>query len=624
MRKLILLFSAILAFLSTNTQAQNAKPRETIYDTVRVRLNNKPFYTIRENGRWQIEEGEKITFYPVKADDSTIVELKCLSNKADLVKMLRHGDTISNYFLADLKLSFNDFTDEVQKKKAVSNTFSHRLIFFNCVFGPVTADTIEDQYEEDTKQKKKIEFKQDVMFVNCNFVKGLEISNCVFDKKFIMSGQILGTIPSVVENCEFHGICYIFGTPSDAMKGNPSLSMNLCKFSEPFIFSIIDNEKSRIVLERCKFSSVVSLGKSIPPNLFMRFHEMSQGAHYLTRIYNYASSYATFLKTKYTKEYYLTDDTVQQFTHNDRMLYNLSILKCQAMYVDIANTNLSNCLLEDVTVTQCIDITSCNFSYSPTFTGKQALEDINFPNTHCVIYANYKSFSPDAFKLGNYLEKISIHPLVHNFYDSTSNFMEDNDNFYNLIKDYAGKRFTNQDMVNSVKARYEHEKSMWALEYHAAHLKHSTGFGDRLANFFPWVGGHFLEITVSSGYKGEWKFAIWVLIIILTFTFFYYFRHRDAVIDYLNSKFNKDLDKIENYSTLKIYGPHNKWRDFGRCLWFSTMVFVDPRLPISFFNLKSGFFGMVLLQWIFGLIAIMLFLVFLASNYAFIRTMIGI
>ena len=621
MKKNFLLLNIIALLCSTNIKAQT---KEAKYDTIRVRLNNKPFYTIKIDGRWQIEEGEKITFYPVKISDSTVVELKCLATKADLVKMLRKGDTISNYFLGDLKLSFSDFTDEVQKKKAVATTFSHRIIFFNCVFGSVTADTTDDLYEEDTKQKKKLEFKEDVLLVNCNFTRGLELSDCIFDKKFIFSGQLLGPYPSVIDNCEFHDVAYIFGTPSDMTKGDAYMSMDLCKFSSPFIFSVVGNEKTYIDIARSKFNDVFSLGKSIPPNIFNRFHEASQGAHYLTRIYSYATYYANFLKTKYSKEYYESEDTIQQFTHNDRILSNLTVRKCQAKCIDLANTNLSDCSFEDVTVTQCMDVTSCNFIYSSGYSDKQALEAINFPNNHCTIYANLKSFSPDAFKLGNYLEKITIHPLVHNFYDTTSNFLEDNDNYYNLIKDYSGKHFTNQDMVNSIKARYDHEKSMWALEYHAAHLKHSTSFGDKVSNFFPWVGGHFLEMTVSSGYKGEWKFAIWVLVIIFTFTFFYYFRHRDAVIDYLNSKFNKDLDKIENYSTLKIYGPHNPWRDFGRCLWFSTMVFVDPRLPISFFNLKSGFFGMVLLQWIFGLIAIMLFLVFLASNYAFIRTMIGI
>jgi len=625
MRRIIVIIAFFVScFFAAFSQIHAGGVKTAIqYDTVTVRLNNKPYYTIKTENRWDIYDGQ-ITFYPAKVTDTGSITLKCIDAKSQLIQMLRKGDTINGYFLANIKLSFSDFTDEVQKKKAASNVFSHRMIFYNCVFGPITADTTEDLYEEDTKQKKKIQFKEDAIFVNCSFLHGLELANCIFDKKFIMTGQLLSSYSSVIENCEFHDMAYMFATPPDDFKGGSFLNINLCKFYNPFICSVINKDKGRVLIERSKFTNVFSLGKSIPPGLFSRFHESSAGKHYIERVSSYTTSYANFLKTKFKKEYYSNVDTIQQFTHNTRILYNLTIRTSQIYDLDIANTNLTNCSLEDVTVNHCIDITSASFSYDAGYKGKNALEDINFPNNNCIIYANYRSFSPDAFQLSNYLAKIQIHPLVHNFYDTASSFVEDNDNYYNLIKDYCGKHFTNQDMVTGIKARYEREKSLWDLEYHAAHVKHGTSFGDRVANFFPWLAGNFIEATVSSGYKGEWKFAIWVLIIIISFTFFYYFRHREAVIDYLNSKFNKELDKIENYSTLKIYGKHNVWRDFGRCLWFSTMVFVDPRLPISFFNLRSGFFGMVLLEWLFGLTAIAIFLIFLASNYSFIRTLIGI
>ncbi len=618
-------FFAILTVLSNFVNAGNTPTADKVSptDTVRVRLNGKPYFAIKINGGLPIRGGS-ITFNPVKITDTGSITLKCFDSKAQLVAMLRAGDTIENYFFANIKLSFTDFTDEVQKKKAVSNTFSHRILFYNCVFGPVTADTTEDLYEEDTKQKKKVEFKEDVVFINCNFLKGLEISNCIFDKKFFMTGQLLSNHPSILDGNEFQNIVYIYATPPDGYKVSANLNINLCKFHDPVILSVVDNDKSRVLIERCKFSNILSLGKSITPNLYLRFHEASKGVHYITRIYNYCDYYANFLKKKYTKEYYGSDDTIEQFTHNDRKLYNLNIHQCQAKYVDIANTNMVDMDIEDLSVSASIDITGCSLTYTSDYTGKVGLEDINFPNNNCIIYANYRSFSPDIFKLGNYLEKIQIHPLVHNFFDSTTNFVEDNENYYNLIKDYSVKHFTNQDIVTGIKARFDREKSLWLLAYHGAHVSHPTGFGDRVLSFFSWVGGNFLEATVSSGYRGEWKFAIWVLVIMFTFAFFYYFKHKEAVIDYLNSKYNKELDKVETYSTLKIYGSHNVFRDFARCLWFSAMVFVDPRLPISFFNLRSGFFAMVLIEWLFGLTAILLFLIFLASNYTFIRTLIGI
>jgi hypothetical protein len=88
--------------------------------------------------------------------------------------------------------------------------------------------------------------------------------------------------------------------------------------------------------------------------------------------------------------------------------------------------------------------------------------------------------------------------------------------------------------------------------------------------------------------------------------------------------YNKGEAEIANYSTLKVYKSFNGIRDYMRCLWFSCLVFVDPRLPITFFNLRVGLFGLVLAEWLCGLTAILLFLIFLASNYPFIHTLIGI
>ena len=618
-----ILIVALVIFSGALKAGNTPTTVNTVHDTIRVRLNGKPYFAVKINGQPPIVNGQ-ITFNPLRVTDSGSVVLRCFDSKSQLVTMVRNGDTIQDYFFGNLKLSFNDFTDEVQKKKAVSNTFSKRIIFYNCVFGPLVADTVEDLYADDNKQKKKLEFKEDVIMINCNFLKGFELTNCNFDKKFFMTGQMLSNHPCLIENCQFNDVTYIYATPPDGYKVSANLNMNLCKFYAPVILSIVDNDKSHALIERCKFADVLSMGKSITPTIYNRFHEASKGVHYITRTYNYCSYYAGFLKKKYTREYYGTDDTIEEFTHNDRKLYSLEILHCQAKYFDMANTNMVDLWLEDLSVSGCVDITSCNLTYSSGYTGKQGLEDINFPNNNCIIYANYHSFSPDAFLLGNYLQKIQIHPLVHNFFDSTGTFSEDIDNYYNLIKDYSTKHFTNNDLVTTIKSRFDREKSIWMLAYHEAHFKHGATFGDRFSNFFPWVGGHFLELTVSSGYKGEVRFSIWVVTIIFIFAFFYYFRHREAVIDYLNSKFNKELDKIDTYSTLKIYGPHSVYRDFARCLWFSAMVFVDPRLPISFFNLRSGFFAMVLIEWIFGLTAILLFLVFLASNYSFIRTLIGI
>jgi hypothetical protein len=617
---------ALMSYTQAPAQAAATSKKaevKTITDTVIVRLNNILYYTITDNSHWRVDDG-KVDFSPLNNNDTLPdLELDYISSKPSLVKRLRKGDTIQNCLIGEMKLSFSDFMDETQKKNAVHNICSRKLIFLNCVFNRILADTSVDLFEDDSKEKKKLNFTEDVMFLNCNFSKGLEFSGCIFQKKFLLTGQLANASASSIDNCEFHDLCYIYSTP-DNTKGSTYLKVSACIFYNPCIFSVVDNDKTHITIERCKFNDLLSFGKSIPQNVFKRLHAVTPSTNYVSRVYNYITKYSNFLDKKFNKEYYINDDTIQAFVPNTRTIYNLSINHCKAKIIDIANTNMMDCSFEDVAILKCIDVTGATFSYSTTYAGKQALADLDFPNNNCTIYASYKTFSPEAFNLNIYMEKVQIHPLVHNYFDSTTDFIQDNSNFFNMIKDYAAKKFTDEGFVTTLKARYEHERAAWERSYHGAHIIHSNGFGDFMGSLFQWSLSWFLEATVSTGYQGEWKFALWVVFLILMFSTTYYFRHRDSVIDYLNSSFNKEQEHIESYETLKVYKSFNGFRDFMRCLWFSCMVFVDPRLPMSFFNLRSGLFGLVLAEWLCGLTAIVLFLVFLASNYPFIHSLIGI
>jgi len=618
------LTSAIRLPAQAIAQAGKTEPHIAIDDTVIVRLNNKLYYTLTDNGHWRVMDNDKVNFSPLDPNDTIPdMALDFISSKPSLIKQLRKGDTIKNCLVGEIKLSFSDFMDATQKKNGLHNVCSRNLIFWNCVFSRVLADTSTQLLEDDSKEKKKLAFKQDIMFLNCNFSKGLEMSDCIFEKKFILTGQVTACSPSSIDNCEFRDICYIYSSP-DYNKGSSYLKIGSCVFNNPCVLSVSDNDKTHITIERCKFNDVFSLGKSVPQYIFKKFHSASTNTNYVSRVYNYYTCYANFLENKFKQEYYTNNDSIQTFLPVSHIIYNIIINRCKVKMMDIANASMMDCSLEDVAILKCIDVTGSTFAYSTTYTGKQALADLDFPNNNCVIYASYKTFSPEAFNLNIYLEKVLIHPLVHNYFDSTADFEQDNSNFYNMVKDYAAKKFTDQGFVTTIKARYEHERAQWDRSYHWAHVKHSQGFGDFVGSLFQWALSCFLEATVSTGYQGEWKFFLWVIFLILMFSTIYYIRHKEALIDYLNSSFNKEDDKMKNYETLKVYKSFNGFRDFMRCLWFSCMVFVDPRLPMSFFNLRVGLFGLVLAEWLCGLTAIALFVIFLASNYPFIHTLIGI
>lgn len=623
-----ILLSVFVLSASRQLCAQAASAKTETHagnDTVTVRLNKKLYYALTDNSHWRVNADGKVVFSTLNPDDtSPDIALDYIGSKPSLVRRLRKGDTIQNCVVGDIKLSFSDFMDKTQHKNAAQNICSRNLIFINCVFSRVLADTSQDIFsDDDMKEKPKLDFTQTVQFLNCSFPGGIEMSDCIFQKPFILTGEITSPEQSSIDNCEFHDVCYLYSTPNYS-KSNSSLKISSCIFSSPCILSVFDNAQTYITLERCKFNNVFSLGKSVPRFIFRKAREAYNPANYAAHIDNYYMAYAGFLKDKYNREYYISNDTIEAFLPVSRTIYNVSLNRCKARIIDFANASMYNCSLEDVTILKCMDVTGANFAYSSSYNGKEALEDLDFPIMNGVIYGSYKTFSPEAFKLNLYMQKILIHPLVHNYYDSTTDFLQDNSNFYNMIKDYAAKKFANTDMVTSLKARFDHEKAYWERSYYGSHIAHSNNAGDFITSLFQWSLNWFLELTVSNGYKGEWKFAIWVLLIIFTFTCIYYFKHKEAAIDYLNSKFNKEEDLEKSYSTLKVYNSFNGFRDFMRCLWFSCMVFVDPRLPISFFNLRVGLFGLVLTEWLCGVTAILLFLAFLASNYPFIHTLIGI
>jgi hypothetical protein len=676
MRRIILLalFFFIADAIIPRPQVQTIKNKAIMQaremgDTLIARLNNKLYYTVKKDDKWPVVNGA-IAFHSFNLSDTAPdIILTYVTDKTELVKKLRNGDTIRDYFMGDMKISFNDFTDVqvtvpenpeptvykpirnkadkkdknakntrkaeepkkiVQahtsghhKKKMESIPFSKPIVFINCVFGPVVADTSTDIYEEDVRKKKRLEFKEDVMMVNCTFTAGLEIANCDFNKDFVLAGQLLNHTPNLIDNCEFSGMCYVYSSP-ELNNYQSYFGFNLCTFNEPFIFTTTNSDRAHFNIDRCKINSVLSFGRSVPDFISRKFRLNYSGPDYFYRLDDYTDWYTEFLSKKYNQEYEIDDDTIEDFTHNDRILYNVTVYNTKVRCLDLANTNMHDCSFDNVSIGKCVDATDCEFTYSADFKGKEALEDISFPSNDCAIYAAYKTFSPEALKLGIYLEKIEVHPLVHDYFDSSSDFEEENTNFFNTIKDYSAKKFTNDEIVTSLKARYEHEKSKWSRSYYGAHFKHPEGFGDFVSSSFHGALGWFLEATVSNGYKGEWRFASWVLSLIIVFSLIYYFKHHEAVIDYLNSMYNKEEKAIENFATMKVYKSFNGFRDYMRCLWFSCMVFVDPRLPITFFNLRVGLFGLVLAEWICGLTAILLFLAFLASNYPFIHSLIGI
>ncbi len=194
-----------------------------------------------------------------------------------------------------------------KKKISESIPFSKPIVFDNCVFGPIVADTTTDIYEEDAKKKKRLEFKEDVLMINCTFTGGLEIADCDFKMDFILAGQLLSRTPSLIDNCEFSGMCYLYSSP-ELNNWQSYFNFNLCTFSEPSpLFSTTTNsDRAHFSIERCKINSVFSFGRGVPDFIAKKFRLTSiQAPITSNRLDDYTDWYNEFLSNKYNKEYEL-------------------------------------------------------------------------------------------------------------------------------------------------------------------------------------------------------------------------------------------------------------------------------------------------------------------------------
>ncbi|HWB64614.1 MAG TPA: hypothetical protein VG603_13955, partial [Chitinophagales bacterium] len=268
------------------------------------------------------------------------------------------------------------------------------------------------------------------------------------------------------------------------------------------------------------------------------------------------------------------------------------------------------------------DVTGCSFTYSKNYTGPQGLEFVYFPNEGTNMFTRFGTFAPEAYKMGTNLEKLDIHPRAMNYADDE--FVMLNENFYNQIIDYCNFKFQNNNsLAVALKSRFQHQHDMWMLHFNHWAITNHCATQSCAASVANYLLGGVLEITVRQGYDGEGRFFTWVAGFILIFSFIYYRWYKEEIIEFMNAVYNKKKSDLTDFKTLQVYPSVNFWRDYARCIWFSFMAFFDPRLPVTYFNFGDGAFKWVIVEWLIGLGFIILFLIFLASKYAFLRSLIS-
>jgi hypothetical protein len=153
------------------------------------------------------------------------------------------------------------------------------------------------------------------------------------------------------------------------------------------------------------------------------------------------------------------------------------------------------------------------------------------------------------------------------------------------------------------------------LSYRKKYLWENLSFGN-LAELF-WLG--ILEVTVRSGYKGEFNFVLCVAIVMSVWAFLYFSYFRTEVDTYIT-------DGSPKSRPFRVFMSSRKKMaiEYFKCLWFSFMVLINPKFPTSYFAFSPSMLIWVIVEWTVGVFLLILFIVYILTKYPFVKTLLGI
>ena len=190
-------------------------------------------------------------------------------------------------------------------------------------------------------------------------------------------------------------------------------------------------------------------------------------------------------------------------------------------------------------------------------------------------------------------------------------------NFYiNLQREVEILYDKQPDVINNLKAKFQYQAKQYEKQYHRDQLR-LNGVSGLMRHGAPLLWLTITEFVVHNGYHGELNFFLTFLYTILLFAIFYFrffqadivkhFDGIDIVLEFRRGKFQKYTVK-----------------NFAKCLWQSSVIFINPKLSKKYFEFSSRAFYFVCVEWLLGLGLIILFFVYIAVNYPFVKALVGI
>jgi len=586
-----------------------------------VRFTQGYYYTPYQNEQLSVQKGNKIVFkalHPFYSDSSKFEKRLEYIGPGDTARLREalNRDTIRDCYF-DVPIAIRQLAD-----KKAGGYRSRPLIITNCVFLFLTTDSAN-------LTTRPLIFKKDVFITGMNVLGAAVLPKLTFEGKFRWSSPI-GAVG--ITNSSFKGpasLCFV------TMPNKPDHLFGTTFVEDSFSRTVIIEPSTADVVgelsfEKCKFYDLLTFGATYWDTETEDSETLVSPMKRIPIVdLNIDDSKSYFQKKERQLAEQFSTGSIPFSQRNpspyspaaDSMV-DISMTNCVIGKFDMSNITFAGSEFNDVTITDWIDTYEAKFIDSAKY-DSSALAKMHFPYDGTRIITDDDHSILARHDLSFYLKNIDLHAYYQHFSDE--NYLDGNNRYYESIKGYCEKKFAgDKDLVVELKARIDRDKKLWALRYYCHQLTHPKSIGSFVACIFPLIGTSFLELTVRSGYKGEWNLAGWSMILILAFSLIYYRRNRLAIIEYLNVAFNKKKDDVKYERKIRIYKEDGFTRDYFRCLWFSFVIFLDPRFPLQLFNIPKNLLRIVLVEWTMGILSILLFFVYLASNYPFVRTLLGL
>ena len=531
-----------------------------------------------------------------------------------LIGLLKKDSTLRGLYIDDLDL--DGLIKEDSNKRLMVDVplrFDHCMI--RQIVYPIINDTSGDESDAGfhlLSSKDSVFFKEEVSFSHCSVLSDIEIGNGVFSKRVVFSSIYGGgTFEGLkLSNCSFLGplvltqendflpviyqsrwdrtsqIKYVPGVIyADGLWRPMDLRVENGVFQGPV--SVLNSSRlMEIRFGKCNFGGRVDL--SYCRSSFDNGHR----TNYWKSPNDYGDRFAD-QKPASENNLFFTDCDFNK-------LLNLEQSSLWVVY-------LLNCKIRDSLILYGTSIdTSINYPLAQ-------LRLLNKDERNIVI-VNPDKFSFENLGIKNYSVKQLYLPYV--LADSSvdaEQFYQGYNEFYMGLEQSVATVLVNQpEIKDELTARFEYDRSYYDRVY------------DRRTWKVPaLMMNGVIEATVKHGYHGEINFILSSLIVIWLFAFIYLAREGSEINRFLAVFSNDPAEpgKLAASRKAKLF-TGVIW--LAQSIWVSFYIFITPKFSTKFFRFKGVLFLILLLEWVIGVFFVILFLIYIASKYSFVKALFGL